>query len=593
MGDGALVEFVSVVDAVQCAVEIQQGMVERSGDVPEDQRIQFRIGVNLGDIIIDDDDIHGDGVNVAARLEALAEPGGICVSRTVRNHVQDKLPLAFENLGERTLKNIPRPVQVFRVVTGHSGKPPFSARTSPRNVFWPRVAAAAVIAILIVAGGLAWWLEPWAIPEGTKSPQISASAITPAEDPVLAMPRGPAIAVLPFDNLSADPEQGYFTDGLTDDIVTRLARFTDLRILAQDSTDHYKDDPVDTRQIREDLGVDYVVKGSVRRSEDALRVTAQLIDTDRGAHLWAETYDRDLSAAAVFDVQDDITDRIVTAIASSQGVVALGGIRAVRTKPPERLDSYDCVLLARTYERLNDQPSHLAALNCLEGAVRAEPDYAEAWAWLAYLYQEQIWSSFNLQPGEDPLKLSEHAAQRAVDLDPGTVRGHAMLAFVHYFRRDREAFLTEAERALALNPNDAAILAEMSLRFGPGLGMWERALPLAEKAIALSPHPPPWYHGAWVNYYYQIGQYEKALAASNKFATPGLYWTYVHYAAIYAQLERDQEAQEAVGKVLELDADYPQRARDDIEYWNWGARGHVEHWLDGLRKAGLEIPPES
>jgi adenylate cyclase len=592
MGDGALVEFASVVDAVECAAVLQAGVAARQAELPEHQRIAFRIGINLGDVIIEGDDIHGDGVNVAARLEALAEPGGICISRSVRTQIQDKLPLIFEDLGEKALKNVRRPVQVFRVLAGNGRSVAAGVGRTPRRGPWRGAAAVVAIIVLVVAGSLVWWLEPWASRERRESAPISASALAPAGDPVLAVPSGPAIAVLPFDNLSGDPEQGFFADGLTEDIITRLARFNDLRVIARNSTFRYKDQPADVRQIGHDLGARYVVEGSVRRSAEALRVTAQLIDTRGGEHLWAETYDRDLSVAAVFEVQDDITDRVVAAIASSQGAITLGHIREIRTKAPAHLASYDCVLLAHIYERLNDRPSHLAALTCLDRVVRTDPDYAEAWAWLAYLYTEQIWSNYNVQPGQDPAELAARAAERAVELDPANARGHAMLAFVHYYRRQRDAFLTEAQRALALNPNDASVLAEMSLRFGQGLGMWEEALAMSDKAIALSPHPPPWYHGARVNYYYQKGEYEKALAANDEFATSGLYWSYLHYAAIYAQLggnREAREAREAITKVLELEPDYPKRARADIEYWNWGGPGHVEHWLDGLRKAGLAI----
>jgi adenylate cyclase len=589
MGDGALVEFASVVDAIQCAIEIQRGMIERNRDVPEDRQIWFRIGINLGDIIIEDDDIHGDGVNVAARLEALAEPSGICVSRTVRNHVQDKLPLIFEDLGERMLKNIPRPVQVFRVVMGDRGGVAASARTSRRRVAWQRVAAAAAVMVLIGAAGLAWWLERWATREKTGSALVSAAAVASADDPVLAIPSGPAVAVLPFDNLSGDSEQEFFADGLTEDIITRLARFTDLRVITRNSTFRYKGQPVDVHEIRGELGARYVVEGSVRRSAGALRVTAQLINADDGAHLWADTYNRDLSATAVFGVQDDITERVVAAIASNWGAITWHELEEVRSKPPDSLASYDCVLLGHAYDRVVDEPSHLAALECLERTTKREPNYAEAWAWLAFIYNEQVWSKFNLRSGEDPGELALAAAQHALNIDPENARAQAVLAFVYFWRRDRESYLRAAERALELNPNDTSILAEMALRM-KGIGLWDRSFALAKKAIALSPNPLPWYYFPLMHYYYHVGEYEQALATVDKYGMPGNYWTYVLQAAIYGQLEEREKAQRAIARLLELNPGYPPNARQDVELWNWGVPDHVEHLLEGLRKAGLEIP---
>ncbi|HSA81544.1 MAG TPA: adenylate/guanylate cyclase domain-containing protein [Geminicoccaceae bacterium] len=581
MGDGVLVEFASVVDAVRCAVEVQQGIAQRNREVSEDRQVWFRIGVNLGDIIIEDGDIHGDGVNVAARLEALAEPGGICVSRTVRNHVQDKLLLAFKDLGERTLKNIPRPVRVFRVVTGEKpATAPKSGQRRPR----PRVAAATMM-MLAFAGGMAWWL----LGRETETVSPSVTPMAPAEDPVLAMPSGPAIAVLPFDNLSGDPEQELFADGLTEDIITRLARFTDLHVIARNSTFRYKDQPVDLRQLRDELGARYVVEGSVRRSADALRVTAQLISADDGAHLWADTYNRDLGAAAVFDVQDDITDRVVAAVASNWGAIAWHELEEVRSKPPDSLASYDCVLLGHAYDRIVDAPSHQAALECLERTVEQEPNYAEAWAWLAHVYSEQVWNKFNMRAGEDPGELALGAAQRALKIDPENARAQAVLAFVYFWRRDRESYLKAAERALELNPNDTSILAEMALRM-KGIALWERSFALVKKAIALSPNPLPWYYFPLIHYYYHEGEYQQSLAAVDKLGMPGNYWTYVLQAAIYGQLQERESAERAIATLLELNPDYPPNARQDVELWNWGAPDHVEHLLEGLRKAGLEIP---
>ena len=288
IGDGALVEFASVVDAVECAAAIQEGVAERQAELPEDRRIALRIGINIGDVIIDGDDIYGDGVNVAARLEQLAEPGEICVARNVYNQVKAKIAFGFEPRGEHRVKNIPEPITVYRVITepGALAKVLRIKRAStPR---W-RVAALAAAAVgLLVAAGTTAWLQPWRAQERLAAPELTTGAAALPEDPVLAIPTGPSIAVLPFDNLSGDPEQEYFADGLTEDIITKFTRFRELLVIARNSTYRYKGQQVDVRQVGRDLGVRYVLEGSVRKASDEIRVTVQLIDTHNAAHLWAE-----------------------------------------------------------------------------------------------------------------------------------------------------------------------------------------------------------------------------------------------------------------------------------------------------------------
>ena len=299
MGDGALVEFASVVDAVECAVAIQGGVAERQAELPEDRRIAFRIGINIGDVIIEGDDIYGDGVNVAARLEALAEPGEICVSRNVYNQVKGKVAFGFEPMGEHRVKNIPDPVTVYRVVAepGPVAKVLGIKRAgTPR---WRIAALAAAVVGLLVAAGATAWLQPWGAQERSTAPELTTGAAALPEDPVLAIPTGPSIAVLPFDNLSGDPEQEYFADGLTEEIIAKFTRFRELLVIARNSTYRYKGQQVDVRQVGRDLGVRYVLEGSVRKASDEIRVTVQLIDTHNAAHLWAESYEADLTVSNI------------------------------------------------------------------------------------------------------------------------------------------------------------------------------------------------------------------------------------------------------------------------------------------------------
>lgn len=297
-GDGLLVEFASVVDAVRCAVAVQDGMRARNAQTPETKRILFRIGINLGDVIAQDDDVFGDGVNVAARLEGLANPGGICISRAARDQVRDKLDYQLEDLGEVEVKNIARPVRAFNVL--FDGNSPIVANR-PASRRLQAISAAAVCVCVVIAGGLWWWSQAERMPPASSG----KSALT--------LPDKPSIAVLPFDNASSDKEQEYFSDGVTEDIITDLSKISGLFVIARNSTFTYKGKLVKARQIGEELGVRYVLQGSVRRTQDKMRITAQLIDAATGGHLWAERYDRELKD--VFAVQTEVAQQVAKALA--------------------------------------------------------------------------------------------------------------------------------------------------------------------------------------------------------------------------------------------------------------------------------------
>jgi TolB-like protein len=323
-GDGMLVEFASVVDALRCAVEVQRGMIERNAEVPPDKRIEFRVGINVGDIIIDGDDIYGDGVNVAARLEGLAEAGGICVSARVQEDARGKLELAFEDMGEQQLKNIDRPVRAYRAKLSDQG-------TSPR--------------------------------------------------PSLPLPDKPSIAVLPFQNMSGDPEQEYFADGIVEEIITALSRFRQIFVIARNSSFTYKGRAVDVKQVGRELGVRYVLEGSVRKAAKRVRITGQLVDASTSAHLWADRFDGGLED--IFDLQDRVTVSVVSAIAPK---LEQAEIERTKHKPTERLDAYDCLLrgMASLYRVTRDSNSE--ALRLYYRAIELDPDFALAHGWAAFCY---------------------------------------------------------------------------------------------------------------------------------------------------------------------------------------------------------------
>jgi TolB-like protein/cytochrome c-type biogenesis protein CcmH/NrfG len=406
----------------------------------------------------------------------------------------------------------------------------------------------------------------------------------PARGDVLGFEGKPAIAVLPFDNLSRDPDQEYFSDGLTDDIITALSRFKDLFVIARNSTFRYKGLAVDVRLVNRELGARYVLEGSVQRAELRLRITVQLLDAKDGTHLWAEKYDRELSAPDIFAVQDEITGQVVGTIAGLSGVISRARFAEVKAKPTDLLDAYECVLQHGSYYRDNYIASEHAKVRAgLERAVESDPDYSEAWARLAFVYADEYRFNYNVRP--DPLGRALQAARRAVASDPANQIGHTALAYAHFFSRDLDAFIAAAERAIALNPNDAGTLA--------GLGELlhyageKRGMALVGRALKLDPFHPTWFYFAIADSHFEKGEYEEALGAARKLDMPGFYWTQMLLAAIYAELGRQSEARSAMKELLRL---YPgfsvevlikevqkKRSTDDA----------ARRWVAALRKAGL------
>ena len=400
-GDGLLIEFASVVDAVRCAVEVQREMAERNADVSPDGRIEFRMGINLGDIMKDGRDIYGDGVNVAARLEALAEPGGICVSRVVRDQVRDKLAFSFEDMGEQQVKNIARPIRVHRILLG-------------------------------------------------EKPDRSEPAIeTPSQSPP-TLPDKPSIAVLPFQNMSGDPEQEYFADGMVEEIITALSRIRWLFVIARNSSFTYKGQTVDVKQVGRELGVRYVLEGSVRRSGSRVRITAQLIETTAGAHLWADRFDGSLED--VFELQDKVASSVAGVI---EPTLQVAEIRRLDDRPTSDLTAYDLYLRALSLLSSWERVGIVAALDLLGRAIERDPHYGPALALAAgchYSLHVNGWANDPELSRREGVDLSRQALQVASD-DPGVLGGAA--AALAYFGEDIHAAIELIDRALALNPSFA------------------------------------------------------------------------------------------------------------------------------------------
>jgi adenylate cyclase len=525
-GDGLLCEFASVVDAVRCAVEIQRAMIDRNAATPADKRIVFRVGINLGDVIADEGDLYGDGVNVAARLEAMAEPGGLCLSGTVREHVADKLPFAFADLGEQTVKNLARPVHVFG----------------------------------LSAAGVA------ALPKELASAIVARPASAPTDRP--------SIAVLPFDNLSGDPEQAYFSDGMTEDIITELSRFRSLFVIARNSSFAFRGERIEVGEIARRLGVQYVLEGSVRRAGNRVRITAQLIDAERGTHLWAERYDRDLED--IFAVQDEV---VRTVVATVVGRLEVAGAEVARRKPPENLAAYDYVLRGVEQLNLSGDEHNAEARRLFEKAVELDPQYAVGHAYVGLaLYVEWI--------GTRPPRELERAleiARKALALDENDSRVHRILSYIygHLKQFDRAEF--HGERSVALNPNDPHAALGYAARLRDA-GRAEEGLAWARKAMQLNPYHPNWYWSAYARILHDAGHYAEALDAYGRIeGRPSFHHAYV--AACHAGLGQMEEARAHVALALE--------ARPDFSIAAWAKRlGHKheadkQRFLDGLRKAGL------
>jgi len=404
------------------------------------------------------------------------------------------------------------------------------------------------------------------------------------EDPLLALPTGPVVAVLPFENLSKDPNQEYFSDGLTDDIITALSRFKDLFVIARNSTFRYKGQAVDVRQLEKELGARYVLEGSVQRAENALRITAQLLDAKHGTHLWAETYDRELSAPSIFAVQDEITEQVVATIAGAFGVISRARFAEVTQKPTDSLDAYECVLRAQAYYRDEFVPvEHAKVRDALERAVESDPSYTEAWAWLSSVYLDEHRLNFNPRPA--PLERALGAGRRAVALDPTNQTAHNVLAAAHFYRHELDAFFAEVERAVALNPNDAILLAALST-YLQVIGD-ERGIAFARKAARLDPFHPTWLHFTIADYHFHRGEYEEALAAARRLNLPGISGSYFYLAAIYAELGRQSDARSARDGLLRLAPGFTiRRLIEERRKWN-APEDAIDRWVAALRKAGI------
>jgi TolB-like protein/tetratricopeptide (TPR) repeat protein len=520
MGDGLLAEFLSASEAVQAAVDIQRAVNRMEQERPEEERVRLRIGISLGDVVHEEGDIFGEGVNLAARLQGLAERGGICVSRNVYEQGRNRLPVTFSRVGVQRVKNLAEPVEIWRVDLDGTSPPAVPDRTWRR----PRVLAAIGLGALVAVGaiaGLALWR------------QDRSDALAVATSDILAVPTGPRVGVMPFANIGGDPDHDAFTDGITEEVIAGLTRFRQLHVVARNAMLKYgKEDP-DARALGRELGLSYVLEGSVRLSPGTVRITAQLIDATDARHVWSQTYDSQLSPEAVINVQEEIAGRIVSAIGASWGgAIASSELKQALRKPPERFSSYQCFLTAIAWY-YHDPKLYRTARDCLRETTRLEPDYTESWAMLSDIYAHQWYGYGELYPGEtyDPLERAMEAAKQALFLSPDSARAHYAMAKASLMAGDLESFRSEVQQTLRLNPNEPVFLASLGgwLAYA---GWWSEGLALVEKAQQLNPESfgicrffaPALDH-------FRKGEYDQAIDCIQKSFT-GWWANYMHQAFI-------------------------------------------------------------
>ena len=472
-GDSILAEFPSVVSAVQCAVEIQNQLNDRNAELPDNRKMVFRIGVNLGDVIQSEDAIYGDGVNIAARIEALAEPGGVSISRTVFNQVRNKLPFGYEYQGEHQVKNITNPVKVYKLLTEpeDAGKlVGLEPKVSAGKWIWPTVVVAAIILALI---GYHVYQE------------IVGTKIEPASVEKMAydLPDKPSIAVLPFVNMSGDPEQEYFSDGFTEHIITSLSKVPYIFVIARNSTFAYKGKAVKINQIAEELGVRYVLEGSIQRSNDSLRITVQLIDAITGHHIWAENYDRKLKD--IFALQDEIAMKIMAELQVNIGYQSLGRSSPIQTK---NLKAYEKFLKGFEIYFRRTEEDILHARKIFEEAIALDPEYGAAYVMLGHTYLDDIWFHRTKDRAKS-LQTAEQLAQKAIELTGQDDFNLRLLSSIFMLRKQYDKAIIEIQKAIELSPNSAQsyFVYGMVLRFA---GRNDEAIPILKKAIRLNPVTP-------------------------------------------------------------------------------------------------------
>jgi len=573
-GDNLLAEFVSVVDAVQCAVAVQKEIKARNNELTENRRMQFRIGINLGDVIQEEERIYGDGVNIAARLEGLAEPGGICISKTAFDHIESKLPYGYDFLGDQTVKNITKPVGAYRVIMEPrvtvAGKPVDKKPAALQRM--PILVGAVAVLVLAVAAGI-WQFY-------VRRPSVEPASV---EKMAYPLPDKPSIAVLPFTNMSGDPEQEYFCDGMTEDIITALSNAPDIFVIARHSTFTYKGKAVKVQQIAEDLGVRYVLEGSVRKSEDRVRVTAQLIDALTGKHLWAERYDRELKE--IFAVQDEITFKIFDELQ-----VELSGVGDIRScaRGTDNINAYLKFLQGTSFLYRETVEDNAISKRKFEEAVALDSDYSSAYAMLGYTYMFDVLLGSSKSPKQS-FAMAFELIQKSLALDQSCPAPYVALANFYLITKQHDKAIDASERGVAHNPNHSIAIHTL----GKALMYADRVdegMVLLKRACRLNPKPPYYFQGHLGNSYMLKERYDDALVEMEKAISlvPTHVPIHLTMAACYSALGRIEEARAAVDTAQKINPKFT------LSHFSktYGARyknpARLEKFVNLLREAGMK-----
>ena len=574
-GDNLLAEFVSVVDAVQCAVSVQKEINARNTELPENRKMQFRIGINLGDVIQEEERIYGDGVNIAARLEGLADPGGICISKTAFDHIESKLPYGYDFIGDQTVKNIAKPVGAYRVLMDPrvtvSGKPVDEKPKGTRRM--PIFIGAITFIVLVVAVGI-WQLY-------MKRPTVEPASL---EKMAFPLPEKPSIAVLPFDNMSGDPEQDFIADGFTENIIMGLSQMPGMFVISRNSVFTYKGKPVKIKQVSEELGVRYVLEGSVQKAGDRLRVTAQLIDALKGHHLWAERYDRELKD--LFKLQDEITLKVTTALS-----IKLLGLMKNEQIQTDNFEAWSLFVKGiRHFNRITKEDNQ-KAIEYFEKALKLDPDYPLAWLFLAWTHLMDGEMGFSDSPGES-IKRAVEIKQKTSASWPEASR-HSFTGEIYSIQKQYEKSIAEKEKALALAPNSSREHISLAWTLKDGARP-EEAIVYAKRAMRLEPHYPAWFLTTLISSYDQAGRYEEGLAACKQLldrAAKGEYplqWAHLGLAAGYARLDRMEEARFHAAELRNIVPKFSiKKYRASWRLSSLKDQKYVDSYTEMLRKAGL------
>jgi adenylate cyclase len=569
-GDNVLADFASVVDAVECAAEIQKELKTRNAELPENRRMEFRIGVNLGDVIEDGEQILGDGVNIAARLESLSEAGGICISGTVFDHVRNKLELGYEYLGEQTVKNIALPVRVYKILMepAEAGKVTGEKKIAPRR--WQRPALAlAVVLILVIAAIVIWKYY---------TPSTPKMEVASREKMAFPLPDKPSIAVLPFVNMSEDPKQEFFSDGMTEEIITTLSKSPYLFVIARNSTFTYKGKPVKVKQVSEELGVRYVLEGSVRRSGEKVRITAQFIDAMTGYHLWAERFDRDLKD--IFALQDEIAFKIMKTVHEKLELTAT----RKSGRGERNAEAFLKILEGREHFLRETMEDNVLARKLFEEAIALDPNSASAYTFLAWTYMVDRLFGKSMK---ESLRRAIELGQRAISLDESEAGAYASLGYFYTYAGQFDKAVAHAERGLALDPNSFEVLfnSGAALAFS---GRPEEAIPLLHKVLRLNPFAPSLCFVTLSVAYRMAGRFDEAVEQAKRAVerNPKDLVAYLALATGCILTGREREARAAAAEVLKMNPAFSVEQFGRILPYK--DKSFVDRSIDAWRKAGLK-----